>query len=333
MAPIHDWREWRRLRAWELRQQGWSERRIAEALDASLGAVSKWLRAARQSGVSTLRWHARPGPRSKLANEGIRLLIDFLWHGPEAYGFRGQVWTCARIASVLKEELDLSYSKSQVSRILKRIGWTPQVPITRAIQRDEEAINHWQRIVWPRLRRQARAEGRTVVLVDESGFYLLPGVIRTYAPRGVTPVIRNLETRDHLSVMAGVTNDGRVFTLARQESLNGLHSIEFLAHLLRHAGDKLLVIWDRSPIHRRKAVKKFVASVGKELLRVEMLPAYAPDLNPTEWLWHRLKNVELRNLPILDLEDLHQQYYLAVSRVRRRPSQVKSLFAAAGLPL
>jgi transposase len=329
----HDWREWRRMRAWHLSQQGWGVRLIAEALDASPAAVSGWLTAARQRGVAALQSRPRPGAPAKLAADQKQLIADFLWHGPEAYGFRGAVWTCARVAKALGEELGVSYSKSQVSRILKGLGWTPQVPITRAIQRDEEAIERWQQEVWPELRRQARRQGRAVVLVDEAGFYLLPGVVRTYGPRGLTPVIYEWQTRDHLSVMSGVAPAGKVYTLARQESLNGLHSIEFLAHLLRHAGARLLVIWDRSPIHRRAAVTKFIEGVGRKKLWVEPLPAYAPDLNPAEWLWRRLKQVEMRNLVCLDLEELHQQFHLATNRVRRKPELVQAFFASAGLEL
>src|SRR5260370_13139183 len=111
---------------------------------------------------------------------------------------------------------------------MKEMGWTPQVPITRAVQRDEEAIEHWRVEVWPELRRKAVRERRTLVFIDESGFYLLPGVVKTYGPRGNTPVIDKWLSRDHLSVMAGVTPAGLVDTLARPESLSSLHSVAFL---------------------------------------------------------------------------------------------------------
>jgi transposase len=329
----HDWREWRRMRAWQLSQQGWGVRLIAEALDASPAAVSGWMTAARERGIEALRSRPHPGAPGKLAADQRQLITDFLWHGPEAYGFRGEVWTCARVARVLAEEFSVSYSKSQVSRILKDLGWTPQVPLTRAIQRDEAAIARWQQAVWPELRRQARRQDRAILLADEAGFYLLPGVVRTYGPRGLTPVIYEWQTRDHLSVMGGVTPEGKVYTLARQESLNGLHSIEFLTHLLRHAGERLLVLWDRSPIHRRAEVTKFIEGVGRRRLWVEPLPPYAPDLNPVEWLWRRLKRVEMRNLVCLDLEELHQQFHLAINRVRRKPALIQAFFASAGLKL
>ena len=98
-----------------------------------------------------------------------------------------------------------------------------------------------------------------LIFEDESGFYPLPGTVRTYAPEGLTPVLREKQTRDHLSVMGAMTPLGQVYTLVRQESLNGLHCVEFLLHLLRAAGERLLVIWDGSPIHRRVEVKEFVS--------------------------------------------------------------------------
>src|SRR5512143_3961535 len=259
----HDWREWRRMRALDLARQGWRQRDIAVALDASKGAVSRWLAAAHRGGPQALRSHPAPGAVARITAEQFRLIPDFLWHGAEAYGFRGDVWTGERVAGVIHEEFGVSYSKSQVSRLLKRLGWTPQVPITRAIQRDEEAIARWRAESWPALKARARREHRELVLVDESGFYLLPGVVKTYGPKGQTPVVDEWQTRDHLSVMGGVTIAGKIYSLVRPKSLNGLHSIAFLVHLGRLVGDRLLVIWDGSPIHRRAEVQEFVAEAGE----------------------------------------------------------------------
>jgi transposase len=330
-AIVPDWREWRRLRALQLKEQGWFQRHIAKALGVSEDAISRWLIRARVGGPESLLAHPSPGHPPKLSSAQKCLIPEFLWHGPEAYGFRGEVWTCARISRVIEEELGIRYHKDHVSRLLKELGWTPQMPIRRAIQRDEEAIERWRKEVWPELLKRAKHERRVLVFEDESGFYLLPGVVRTYSPEAQTPVLREKLTRDHLSVMGGMTPEGKVYTLARQESFNGLHCVEFLSHLLRVAGKRVLVIWDGSPIHRRAAVKEFVAGTrGKVWL--EGMPGYAPDLNPwDEGGWHRLKDVEMRNLVCLDLEELHQEFYLALGRLRQKPHLVRSFFAQAGL--
>jgi transposase len=325
--------EWRRYRALYLKWRGWVQRDIAEALDVSEVAVSGWLARARDGGPEALRARPVPGRPPRLSPDQKRSIPEFLWHGPEAYGFRGQVWTCARVARVIEEEFEVRYHKDHVGRLLRDLRWTPQQPIKRAIQRDEAAIRRWREEVWPELRRRARRERRVLIFEDESGFYLLPGVVKTYAPKGLTPVLREKQTRDHLAVMGGITPAGRVYTLVRQESLNGLHCIEFLLHLLRVAGQRLLVIWDGSPIHRRVEVQEFVSST-RGRVGLEALPGYAPDLNPwDEGGWHHLKNVELRNLVCRDLDELHQELDRAIGRLRQKPHLVRSFFAQAGLKL
>lgn len=326
-------REWRRLRALELKGRGWHQRDIAEALGVCEETVSRWLARARGGGPEALLAHPSPGRPPRLSPEQKRLVPEFLWHGAEAYGFRGRVWTRARIARVIEEELGVHYHKGHVGKLLKELRWTPQMPIRRAIQRDDEAIRRWRDEAWPELLRRAHRERRALVFEDESGFYLLPGVVKTYAPAGQTPVLREKATRDHLSVMGGMTPEGRVYTLVRQQAFNGLHVIEFLTHLRRVAGDRLLVIWDGSPIHRRAAVKEYLEG-NKAGVRVEQLPGYAPDLNPwDEGGWNHLKNVELRNVVCRDLEELHEQSHLAVTRLRQKPRLVQAFFAQAGLPL
>jgi transposase len=315
----------------ELQQQGWYQRDIADALGVREETVCRWLARARDGGPQALRARPRSGHPPKLSPAQKRLIPEFLWHGAEAYGFRGEAWTCARIARVLEEEFGVRYHKDHVGRLLRELRWTPQVPVRRAIQRDEEAIQRWRVEVWPELRRRARRERRVLVFEDESGFYLLPGVVRTYAPEASTPVLHEKQTRDHLSVMGGMTPAGKVYTLVRQESLTGLHSVEFLQHLLRVAGERLLVVWDGSPIHRRGMVMDFVAGTRGKIW-LEALPGYAPDLNPwDEGGWNHLKNVEMRNLVCRDLEELHQEFHLAIGRLRQKPHLVESFFAQAGL--
>jgi transposase len=168
--------------------------------------------------------------------------------------------------------------------------------------------------------------------VDESGFYLLPGVVRTYAPCAQTPVLRSMYTRDHLSVMSGITMHGRLYTMVRGEALDSFDSVVFLKHLLPHASGKLLVIWDGSPIHKGY-VKTFLAEGGAKQIHLEQLPPYAPDLNPGEGVWHHLKNVEMRNLCCLNLAHLRSELGRAVRRLRRKPHLISACFAEAGLAI
>lgn len=180
--------------------------------------------------------------------------------------------------------------------------------------------------------KKAQIEGRIIIFVDESGFYLLPGLVRTYAPCGQTPIIRSVHTHDHLSVMTGITMAGNLYTMGSEEVLTSADSVRFLKHLLHHVADKLLVVWDGSPIHHGD-VKTFLCNGGAKYIHLEPLPPYAPDLNPDEGIWHLLKNVEMRNLCCTDLQHLRIELNLAIMRLRNKPHLIKSCFAGAGLTI
>lgn len=132
--------------------------------------------------------------------------------------------------------------------------------------------------------------------------------------------------------MSGVSVTGSLYTLVRNHSMKGIQSVCFLKHLLRQTGRKLLVVWDGSPIHRSQEVKTFLADTSRRI-HLERFPAYAPDLNPDEWVWKHLKYVEMRNLCCSDLIHLRYELSLAIARLRNKPHLIQSFFAGAGLAI
>lgn len=172
-----------------------------------------------------------------------------------------------------------------------------------------------------------------IACVDEAAFYLLPGVVRTYAPRGDTPFLKVLLTRKHLSMMSAITTTGQLVTMTRRRSMTGKDSELFLRHMSHYLGRKLLVIWDRLSIHRAEEVKALLSCGWAGLIHIEEFPAYAPDLNPDEGVWQHLKHVELRNLCCIDLDHLEIELALAIRRMRRSPELIQSFFVEPGLSL
>jgi len=138
----------------ELKDTGWKQREIATALDVSEGAVSRWLKKVDEQGKAGLCARPHTGRRPELTQEEKRLLPDFLGHGAEAYGFRGAVWTCARVRKVIEQEFGARYHRSHVARLLKELKWTPQQPIERATQRDEPEISRWREEIWLEMKKK-----------------------------------------------------------------------------------------------------------------------------------------------------------------------------------
>jgi transposase len=149
-----DWLEGRRRRAWELKHEGWKQQDIATALGVTPGAVSQWMRRAREGGVEALRRHPAKGPTPKLTPEQFSQLPSLVAPGAEAYGYRGQVWTTKRVAEVIWRTFGVSYHPAHVSRLLRAVHLSVQQPIERATQRDEPAIAAWRDEQWPALKKR-----------------------------------------------------------------------------------------------------------------------------------------------------------------------------------
>lgn len=132
-----------------------------------------------------------------------------------------------------------------------------------------------------------------------------------------------------LSAIAGVTWWRFYFRLFRG-AIRGPQAVLFLAHLRRHIPGKLLIIWDGLRVHRSRVVQDFVATTGDDIALAQ-LPAYAPELNPVEYLWGHWKHHELPNLCARDVGHLTYHARAALRRMRRRPRLVTAFWHQAGL--
>ncbi len=158
-----DYREYRRQRAYDLKEQGWRQRAIAAALGVTEGAVSQWLKRARaEGGRDALRHRPPPGPTPRLTAEQRTRLREVLEQGAEAAGFEGNVWTSKRIVALIRREFGVRYHRAHISRLVRTLGLSLQKPVVRASQRNEAAIERWRRERWPALKKGlVRMDGRS----------------------------------------------------------------------------------------------------------------------------------------------------------------------------
>lgn len=154
-------------------------------------------------------------------------------------------------------------------------------------------------------------------------------MVRTYAPRGQTPVLAAPLSRDHLSVISGITSTGRLLVRMQDHAFNGADIARFLQWVWQVLDSRVAVIWDGAPIHRDQAVKALLAETAGAIYLAQ-LPGYAPDLNPDESVWEQLKHVELANVVCHDLGELRQQLRRAIARLRRRPEIIRGFIEHCG---
>lgn len=179
------------------------------------------------------------------------------------------------------------------------------------------------------IKKKAQQEQRTLVFVDESGLSERPHRVRTWAPRGETPVLQYSFNWKCLLAMAGITIWSFYFRLF-PGSIKAPQVIQFLQHLQRHIPSKLLILWDGLPAHRSRAVRDFIAG-QRGRIHVDYLPAYAPELNPVEYIWGHCKQHELPNLCPKDFFHLTRAARQALGRMRRRPTLVEAFWKQAEL--
>ena len=100
-----------------------------------------------------LRKRTSPGAPPRLSENQRVQLKELLVQGAPAHGFRGDVWTCARMVKMIRKEFGISYHPAHVSRLVRQLGLSLQKPMRRAIQRDEQAIKDWKEKRWPMLQK------------------------------------------------------------------------------------------------------------------------------------------------------------------------------------
>lgn len=155
-------------------------------------------------------------------------------------------------------------------------------------------------------------------------------VVRTYAPRGCTPILKEYLSHDHLSTIGAVTPQGRLFLKTYEHSITSYEVVAFLKQLQRLIPGLLLVIWDGSPIHRSQVIKDYLSAGAAKRIHLERLPGYAPDLNPTEWVWSFLKVADLANVACDHLAELDALLHKAKKRLQRKHDLIQLFIQDAG---
>lgn len=157
----------------------------------------------------------------------------------------------------------------------------------------------------------------------------MPKVFRTWAPIGETPVLKHAGSWKKISAIGAISRTNLYFQVlkgaAKQEDI-----IRFLAYLLGQIQGRLLIVWDRINIHRSRAVAEFVSSLNGRII-IEYLPAYAPELNPVEYIWGKWKQYLLPNFCPESFETLKHEAKRTLRKLKRRKNPVHAFWNQAHL--
>ena len=246
-----------------------------------------------------------PGRPPKLSGEQTRRLYTLITGAdPRQLEFAFALWTRDVVRELIRREFKVSLSAVSVGRLLRTLGLSPQRPLWRAWQADPDAVARWREEEFPAIRAQARIEGARIYFGDEAGIRSDYHAGTTWAPVGQTPVVKATGARHSLNMISAVTAQG----------------------LLRFSTGPVYLVVDGHPVHRCKAVKEFVASTDGAL-RLFVLPAYSPQLNPDEWVWKNVKHDRVGRTSVTGPEDFKTKVIGALRRLQKMPHVVRAFFA------
>ncbi|MBI5059915.1 IS630 family transposase, partial [candidate division KSB1 bacterium] len=256
-----------RLRPWTA-AQALGRRSLARDLDTPLGG----------------------GRQPSLSGEQMQKLYRIIAEkNPLQLSFEFALWTRSMVRKVIIDRFGVTLSESQVGRLLRQMGMSPQRPLHRAYQRDPERVEKWLNEEYPAIRALAREEGAQIFFGDEAGVRSDYHSGTTWAPMGETPVVETTGARFGVNLVSAISSKGQLRFMLVDGKMTAEKFIKFLKRLIDKQDKPVFLIVDGHPTHKAKAVSKYIEATNGRL-RLYHLPPYSPDLNPDELVWNHLKN-------------------------------------------
>lgn len=316
-----------RLRAVRQVLAGAHPEEVAAALGMHAKTVYGWLAKYRVGGESALKAKPVPGRPPKLSLEQARRVYTLVTGtDPRQLQFDFALWTRDMVGQLIAREFGVSLSRTAVGRLLRTMGLSPQRPLWRAWQADPDAVARWKEVEFPAIRAQAGREGATVYFADEAGIRSDYHAGTTWAPVARTPVVKATGARHSLNMISAVTAQGLLRFATYTGSFTAATFIDFAKKLLADSGGPVYLVVDGHPTHKAKKVKAFVESTHGRL-KVFILPAYSPQLNPDEWVWKNVKHDRVGRTSAKTREEFTALARSALRRLQRLPHLVRGFFA------
>lgn len=279
-------------------------------------------------------WNDRkqPGSKSKLTKEQKEKLKKIIDSGPRSYGYDTDLWTLKRISEVIWKEFDVEYNTTHIWRVLKNPGYSAQIPVAVAMEKNPEYVSEWLEKNYPEYVKEATEKNATILFQDESGVQIRSNVRRTWSPKWKRPEMKVKENRDRISITSAVTPDGNLYFTIKEGSMDSDDIMHFLDQILSEIHGFLYMFWDNITIHRSRIMKDYLETNNDRLI-TRRIPAYSPELNPDEYVWNALKYQGLANFCPANLNDLKNMVTFTMNRLKSDPDKLKRIIRGSSLPL
>lgn len=309
-------------------RDGMKQTAAARKYQVSVRAVNQWMALDRAGGLKALmaKRRGRPAGGGRLnARQAARLRHLVIGKMPDQLKLPFYLWTRAAVAQLIAREYGKRVSLSTVGRYLKAWGMSPQKPVRRAYERNDEAIARWLKREYPAIARQAKREKSAIYWGDEMGLRSDHVAGTSFAPVGQTPVIRATGQRFGCNMISAITNKGALAFMVFTGKFQTAVFVEFMRRLLLQVNGRITLIVDGHPVHRSRHARQFVDENAKRL-RLIRLPGYCPELNPDELLNQDVKTNGLGKSRPRNRNEMLATVRSHLYRRQKQPQVVRNLF-------
>lgn len=308
---------------------GESAANVTRCLGLGSTTIFRWLRIAREKGIAALCPKIRTGRNRTLSDlEELEIKRWVIGGDPRQYGFDFGLWTRQIIADLILDRFDVELSPSGVGKILRRLGLTPQKPLRRAYERDEEAVKEWVSNVYPRVKKYAKNKGAEIFWLDEATIRSDDPLQRTWGEKGKTPVVKTSGQRQAINAISALSNKGGFWYHVFDGKFNADKCIECFKSFRKGRKQPVILIVDGHPVHKSKKVTTYLEELDGEM-EIVFLPPYAPDLNPDELVWNQMRNKGTSKKPLKKGESLKNRAIIDLESIKRDKKLIKSFFQEA----
>ena len=306
----------------------------ASGLGVARGTVQRWLKAYRargEAGVAKKRRGRRSGEQSMLSPLQCKIIQRFIVDKcPDQLKLPFALWTRQSVQHLIQHCFGIKLAESTVGAYLRSWGYTAQKPLRRSYQQQPQRIEKWLKEEYPAIAVRAKTEGAEIQWGDEAGVCSTCQVIKTYAPKGKTPALRQPGRRFSMSMISTVTNRGALKFMVYEGGLNVAIFLRFLGRLIKYQKKKVFLILDNLKVHHAKKVKSWIAR-HQESIELFFLPSYAPEYNPDEYLNNTVKQRAHREKMSRDQKELSRHLRSTLARLQKEPETIRNLFQAASV--
>ena len=313
-----------------MHNRGMAIMEIAKTLGMGHVTVRNAIKKAAAEGIKALA----PKPSGRKSGEQRRLSAEQEIHiqrvlckqRPEQLKLTFALWTRAAVLQLVQQEFGIDLPIRTMGEYLKRWGFTPQKPITRAYEQRPEAVKQWLDEQYPEIAQRAQVECAEIHWGDETAVVNTDVRGRGYQPKGQTPVAYAVGGhRQKLSMISTVTNQGKTRWMIVEDAFNSDKLIEFLEALIQDATKKVFLILDNLSVHHSKPVKAWLAT-RQDMIEVFYLPSYSPELNPDERLNADLKHALGSRVQMRTKDKLKLATKAHMDMLEQNPERVMSYF-------